>query len=326
MTVDVLCLRPEADFERAGALPPAALKVVYRSSEDADVPALLKNARALVIPAVGPKLPETLFEGTSVKFVQVTGAGLDRLDLSTMKRLGISVANIPGGSNSSVAEYVITAASVLLRRLAWADAEIRAGNYRAFRARMIAENLAGLDGLAAGIVGLGAIGLAVAEAFRKRGCRICYYDPAPRDPNAAKALGAESVSLDELLKIADVVTLHVPLLPATQGLIGARELAAMKAGAVLIQASRGGIVDEAALAECLKSGHLGGAAVDVYSTEPPSPGNPLLSLQGDAARRVLFTPHIAGVTRQSTTFLCRSAWRNVERVLIANESPLDRVC
>ncbi len=326
MTVDVLCLRPEADFERAGALPPAALKVVYRSSEDADVPALLKNARALVIPAVGPKLPVTLFEATSVKFVQVTGAGLDRLDLSTMKRLGISVANIPGGSNSSVAEYVVTAASVLLRRLAWADAEIRAGNYRAFRARMIAENLAGLDGLAAGIVGLGAIGLAVAEAFRKRGCRICYYDPAPRDPNAAKALGAESVSLDELLKIADVVTLHVPLLPATQGLIGARELAAMKTGAVLIQASRGGIVDEAALAECLKSGHLGGAAVDVYSTEPPSPGNPLLSLQGDAARRVLFTPHIAGVTRQSTTFLCRSAWRNVERVLIANEPPLDRAC
>jgi phosphoglycerate dehydrogenase-like enzyme len=326
MTVDVLCLRPQADFERAGALPPAALKVVYRSPEDADVPALLKNARALVIPAVGPKLPETLFEATSVKFVQVTGAGLDRLDLSTMKRLGISVANVPGGSNSSVAEYVVTAASVLLRRLAWSDAEIRAGNYRAFRARMIAENPEGLDGLAAGIVGLGAIGLAVAEAFHRRGCRICYYDPAPRDPNAAKALGAESVSLDELLKIADVVTLHVPLLPATQGLIGARELAAMKAGAVLIQASRGGIVDEVALAECLKSGHLGGAAVDVYSTEPPSPGNPLLSLQGDAARRVLFTPHIAGVTRQSTTFLCRFAWRNVERVLIANEPPLDRAC
>lgn len=326
MTVDVLCLRPEADFERAGALPPAALKVVYRSPEDADVAALLKDARALVIPAVGPKLPNNLFEAVSVKFVQVTGAGLDRLDLSLMKRLGISVANVSGGSNGAVAEYVVTTASILLRRFAWADAEIRAGHYNAFRARMIADNLAGLDGLTVGIVGLGTIGFAVAEAVHKRGCRISYYDPAPRHAHAAKSLGAEAVPLDELLKIADVVALHVPLIPATLGLIGARELAAMKKGAVLIQASRGGIVDEAALAECLKSGHLGGAAIDVYSVEPPPPGNPLLSLQGEAARRVIFTPHLAGVTRQSTTFLCRAAWRNVERVLMANEPPLDRAC
>jgi phosphoglycerate dehydrogenase-like enzyme len=326
MTVDVLCLRPEADFERAGGLPPAELKVVYRSPEDADVPAIMKIARALIIPAVGPKLPDTFFEGTSVKFVQVTGAGLDRLNLPTMKRLGISVANVSGGSNGAVAEYVLTAASILLRRLAWADSEIRAGNYSAFRARMIADNLAGLDGLIVGIVGFGVIGVAVADAFRTRGCRVCYYDPAPRDPNAATALSARSVQLEELLRIADVVTLHVPLLPATQGLIGARELAKMKPGAVLIQVSRGGIVDEAALAAALESGHLAGAAVDVYSNEPPSTGNPLLSLQGDAARRVLLTPHIAGVTRQSSTFLFNSAWSNVGRVLIHNKPPLDLVC
>jgi phosphoglycerate dehydrogenase-like enzyme len=286
----------------------------------------MKQARALVIPAVGPKLPPSLFEAATVKFVQVTGAGLDRLDLPLLKRLGICVANVPGGSNNAVAEYAVTAASVLLRRLAWADAEIRAGNYRAFRARMLADNLAGLDGLVAGIVGLGVIGFAVAEAFHKSGCRLLYYDPLPRDPMATAKIAAKSVSLDELLKTADVVTLHVPLLPATQGLIGASQLTAMKPGAVLIQASRGGSVDDAALAQSLRSGHLGGAAIDVYSTEPPSPDNPLLALQGDAARRVLFTPHIAGVTRQSTTFLCRSAWRNVERVLIANEPPLDRAC
>jgi phosphoglycerate dehydrogenase-like enzyme len=326
MTVDVLCLRPEVDFKRAGALPPAELKVMYRSPEDADVPAIMKIARALIIPAVGPKLTDTFFEGTSVKFVQVTGAGLDRLNLPTMKRLGISVANVSGGSNSAVAEYVLTAASILLRRLAWADSEIRAGNYSAFRARMIADNLAGLDGLIVGIVGFGVIGVAVDEAFRTRGCRVCYYDPAARHPNAATALAARSVQLEELLRIADVVTLHVPLLPATQGLIGARELAKMKPGAVLIQVSRGGIVDEAALAAALESGHLAGAAVDVYSNEPPSTGNPLLSLQGDAARRVLLTPHIAGVTRQSSTFLFNSAWSNVERVLIHNEPPLDFVC
>ncbi len=324
MTLDVLCLRPEADFQRAGALPLAALGVVYRAPEDPDVPALLTQARALVIPAVGPKLSPALFENSSIKFIQVTGAGLDRLDLPALKRLGISVANVPGGSNSAVAEYVVTAASALLRRFAWADAEIRAGNYREFRARMISDNLAGLDGLVVGIVGLGVIGLAVAEAFHKRGCQICYHDPAPRDPHAAASLAAKSVSLDELWKAADVVTLHVPLLPVTRGLVGERQLAAMKSGAFLIHASRGGIVDEAALAHSLNSGHLGGAAIDVYSSEPPAPDNPLLQLTGDAARRVLFTPHIAGVTRQSASFLLRAAWRNIERVLIENVPPLDR--
>ena len=89
----------------------------------------------------------------------------------------------------------------------------------------------------------------------------------------------------------------------------------------MIQASRGGIVDEAALAEALTSGHLGGAAIDVYETEPPSPDNVLLSLSGEAARRILFTPHIAGVTRQATEYLFRSAWRNVENFILRNELP-----
>ena len=324
MTIDVVCLRPEVDFERVGALPPASLKIAYRAPDDADVPALLKQARALVIPAVGPTIPSAWLEGSSIKLVQVTGAGVDRLDRATIERLGIPVANVPGGSNSAVAEYAVATACALLRRLSWADAEIRQGNYGAVRARMIADSLAGLEGLLVGVVGFGVVGLAVAQAFHRMGCRICYYDPAPRDPGAAKTIGAEPVPLDELLKTADVVTLHVPLAPATQGLIGDRELAGMKAGAVLIQASRGGIVDEAALAGHLESGHLGGAAIDVYSTEPPAENNPLMALRGDAARRVLFTPHIAGVTRQSAAFLCRSAWRNVERVLIAGEPPLHR--
>jgi phosphoglycerate dehydrogenase-like enzyme len=115
------------------------------------------------------------------------------------------------------------------------------------------------------------------------------------------------------------------LLPETTNLIGARELARMKPRAVLIQASRGGVVDEAALAAALASGQLGGAAVDVYASEPPPADNPLLALTGDAARRLLLTPHIAGITRQSWGFMFRSAWQNVERVLIRGEPPLNRV-
>jgi phosphoglycerate dehydrogenase-like enzyme len=325
MSVDVLCLRPEADFQRVGALPPESVKVVYRASSDGDVEELLKQARALVIPAVGPKLPNALFENTSVKFVQVTGAGLDRLDLPYLKQRGIAVANVPGGSNEAVAEYAVTTASALLRRFSWADAEIRKGNYREFRARMIADSLQGLDGLTVGIVGFGTIGVAVASAFRKRGCLIVYHDPAPRDARTAEAIGAKSCSLECLLQLADVISLHVPLLPQTTGMIGRREFEMMKPGAILIQGSRGGVVDEAALAEALQGGRLGGAAVDVYSTEPPAADNSLLALTGEAAQRILFTPHVAGVTRQSTAFLCRAAWRNIERVFGGKEPPLDVV-
>jgi len=324
MRCDVLCLRPQSDFERAGERAPASLNVVYRSPGDADVPHLFKAARALLIPAVGLKVATDLFVDTSVKFVQVTGAGLDRLDRATLQRLKIPVANVPGGSNQAVAEYVVTAASMLLRRLAWADEEIQAGNYAEFRSRMLADNLSGLQDLLVGVVGFGVIGIAVADLFHKMGCRICYYDPAPVAKNVAEALGAAPMTLEEAVRSADILTLHVPLIAATQGLIGDTELASMKPGSVLIQASRGGVVDEAALAKHLQLGRIGGAAVDVYTTEPPTADNPLLSLSGEARRRLILTPHIAGVTRQSAAILFRTAWQNLERVLIHKEPPLHR--
>ena len=323
--MDVICLRPESDFARVGALPPPALNVVYRAPDSCDLGKMVKQARALVIPAVGPRIAPALLEGSRLELVQVTGAGLDRLDEATLKRLNIPVANVPAASNSAVAEYVVAAAVVLLRRLCWADSEVRKGNYAPSRARLVWANLSGLEGLLAGVVGLGTIGLAAAAAFHKMGCRICYYDPAPRDRAAAESLGARQVSLHELLETADVVSLHVPLLPETRRMIGERQLAKMKAGAVLVQASRGGVVDEVALAGHLRSGHLGGAAVDVYSTEPPSADNPLLMLAAEGSDRIWLTPHIAGVTRQASEVLFRTAWANVERVLIAGQPPLNRV-
>lgn len=325
MNYDVICLRPETDFLRVGVTPPQSLKIVYCTFDDPKVPTLMATARALVISAVGPKLPGSLFENSILKLAQVTGAGVDRFDELTLKRLGIPVCNVPGGSNTAVADYAVTTASVLLRRFSWADSEIRAGNYATSRARMIADNLTGLDGLTVGVVGFGTIGLAVAQAFHSRGCAITYFDPAPRNPDAAGAIGARPLMLDELLRTSDVVTLHVPLLPETKGLIGASQLALMKPDAVLIQVARGGIVDEAALATHLESGRLGGAAVDVYSTEPPDAANPMFALKGDAARRLLLTPHVAGITRQSTAVLFKSAWENVARVLLRGEAPLNRV-
>jgi len=325
MPFDVLCLRPEVDFTRAGVTPPAGLTIAYRRPDDPELTTLIKGARALVIPAVGGKLPGSLFDGGQVKLLQVTGAGVDRIDEAAMKRLGIAVANVPGGSNSAVAEYAVGCAIVLLRRLTWSDKEIRGSNYVSFRGRMVADNLPGLEGLTVGVVGLGTVGFAVAEAFHRFGCQIIYYDPAPRDARAAATIGARAVPLEELLKTADIVSLHMPLLPQTRSMIGTKQFSMMKRGAVLIHASRGGIVNEVALAAHLNSGHLGGAAVDVYTVEPPDTDNPLFALEGDAAHRVIFTPHVAGVTSQASATLFREAWANVERVLVKGEAPHNRV-
>lgn len=325
MDCDVVCLRPEADFLNVGVAAPAALSIRYLSPDDGKLAAHLLGARALVMPAVGPKLAASLFDGTSIELLQITGAGVDRLDADAMRALGIPVANVPGGSSTAIAEYAISSALVLLRRTLWADRELREGNYLATRSLMLGENLAGLEGLTIGVIGLGVIGMAVATAFRLLGGRIVFHDPAPHDPGLIGELGAEALSLTELLRIADIVTLHVPLLPTTESMIGDQELRQMKPGVILINAARGGIVDETALAAHLASGHLGGAAVDVFSSEPPLSDNPLFSLKNEANRRLLLTPHIAGVTRQSWAFLFRSAWQNVERVLLHGDAPANRV-
>jgi phosphoglycerate dehydrogenase-like enzyme len=325
VSYDVICLRPEADFTRAGVTPSAELKIAYCAPDAADLPALMREARALLIPAVGPKLPAALFEKSTVKFVQITGAGVDRLDAPAMKALGVAVANVPGGSNAAVSEYAVTTAVTLLRRFAWSDREIKAGNYAAFRARMVTDNLAGLQGLQVGVVGAGIVGTAVAQAFHRAGAQIAYFDPAPRDAAALAAINARSNTLEELLRTSDVVTLHVPLLPATQNLLDAKRLALMKAHAILVNASRGGVVDEAALVAQLATGKLGGAAVDVFSSEPPAADNPLLNAPPEAAQRLLLTPHIAGVTRQASTFLFQAACDNIKRVVAGGQPPLHRV-
>ena len=325
MAYDVVCLRPKDDFLRAGVTPPHAFAIAYCTPDDPELDSLIKTTRALVIPAVGPKLTPTLFETSQVQLVQVTGAGFDRLDESAMKKLGIPVANVPGATNQALVEYVVTSALVLLRRFAWADRELKDDRYIPFRQAMVEANLGGLEGITIGIIGLGQIGLTVARAFHVMGSKIVFCDSAPPDLEGVKKIGAQSLALDEVLARSDVVTVHVPLVPATKNLIGERELAAMKPGAILIHAARGGVVDESALAAHLQSGHLGGAAVDVYAQEPPTADNPLFSIEGEAANRLLLTPHIAGVSKQSWAKLFREAWENVERVLLKGEPPRNRV-
>ena len=317
MSADVICLRPEADFREVGVVPPGELRICY--GEAAQVAAAdLATARAVVLASVGPRLERAwLDQARKLELVQFTGAGVDRAGDAVAHRPEVAVANVPAANVREVAEYVLLAAGVLLRGLARADRGIRAGRYAQVRAELSPAAVRSLHSRTAGVIGLGQVGLAVARLLRAAGAAVCYTDPAPPGPAAAAdELGLVRLGLPDLLARCDLVTLHVPLLPATRGLIGEDQLRAMPRGALLINASRGGVVDEHALARVLADGHLGGAAVDVYEQEPPAAGSPLLTLPAPAAERVLFTPHIAGVAYEAARTLYTQAWANVCRVLV----------
>ena len=217
------------------------------------------------------------------------GVGLDNIDVAGCEARGIRVLPATGANALSVAEYVIACALMLLRGAYASSAQVAAGAWP----RAALGNGREAGGKTLGLIGYGSIGQLTASLARGIGLRPVVHDPllARSDPALAHV---ESLSLDDLLARADVVSLHVPLIDATRHLIDARRLAQMKPGAVLINSARGGIVDEAALADALRGGRLGGAALDVYEHEPLPAGSPLSDCPN-----LLLTPHVAGVTRES---------------------------
>jgi len=226
-----------------------------------------------------------------VRVIGRLGVGLDNIDVGACEARGIRVIPASGANAESVAEYVIAMALVLLRGAYLSSAEVAAGKWP--RAALSTGREAG--GKTLGLVGFGSIGRIAASKARALGMRAVGHDPHVSDADPAWARrGVQPLPLDALLAASDVVSLHLPLTPQTRGLFGQDRLARMKRGAVLVNTARGGIVDEEALARLLRDGHLGGAALDVFDTEPLAAGSALAG-----APRLVLTPHVAGVTLES---------------------------
>ena len=228
---------------------------------------------------------------TRCKVVGRLGVGLDNIDVAACAARGLKVIPATGANALSVAEYVIGTAMVLLRGAYQSTAAVAAGAWP----RNALGNGREIAGKTLGIVGFGSIGQLTARLGRAVGMEVIAYDALleGRDPVYA-AHGVRRTALDALVSDADVVTLHVPLVDATRGLFGAARIAAMKRGAVLVNTARGGIVDEAALAGALRSGHLGGAALDVFAAEPLPASSPFADCPN-----LILTPHVAGVTAEA---------------------------
>lgn len=242
----------------------------------------------------------------ALKVVGRLGVGLDNIDLDACRSRGVHVAPATGANTIAVAEYVIAAALLLRRGAYGAHAEMIAGGWP--RNALIGGEVAGAQ---LGLYGFGGIAQATARRAAALEMVLAAHDPFLAD-DAPAWRGVRRCAKDALLAQADILSLHVPLTPDTRGLIDARAIAQMKPGAILINTSRGGVVDEAALAAALRSGALGGAALDVFETEPLSAER--AAVFQDAPNLIL-TPHVAGVTRQANSRVSAVTVANVSAAL-----------
>ncbi|MDG6985876.1 MAG: D-2-hydroxyacid dehydrogenase [Nitrososphaerota archaeon] len=228
-----------------------------------------------------------LDRAAKLRLVARPGTGLDNVDVEYAKSKGVAVVNSPESLVEAVAEHVLGLMIGVSRKLVQSDAGIKAGKWEK-------NSLTGreLKGKVLGIVGVGRIGRRIGEVAKVMGMQILVYDVVPISQPVLDAIGARSVGLDELFEGSDYITLHVPFTPETSHLVGLARISRMRRGAVLVNTSRGGVVDEDALAAALKEGRIGGAALDVFETEPPTGAIV-------AAPNTILTPHIGGQTEEA---------------------------
>jgi len=268
---------------------------VHYDPELVDKPGILAGlaaeARALVV-RNRTQVRGALLEGArKLKCIGRLGVGLDNIDTEACTLRGIAVYPATGANDLSVAEYVVAAVLLLLRGAYKSSTEVAAGAWP----RQALMGGRETSGKVLGLVGFGSIAREVARRAAALEMGVIAHDPYVEADDVAWRL-ARRMELGELLELADAVSLHVPLTTETRHLIGPDRIAAMKPGAVLVNAARGGVVDEAALVEALGSGHLGGAALDVFETEPLTAA---AGARFARLRNVILTPHIAGLTEES---------------------------
>ncbi|MSP67231.1 MAG: hydroxyacid dehydrogenase [Alphaproteobacteria bacterium] len=296
-----------ATFDVAGNAVLAALarqgyaiqqNTTQRPHPEAAIAALLREDVVGLLAGVEPLTRAVLAGAPALKVVSRVGIGTDNVDQAAARDLGIRVLNTPDAPTVPTAELTLGLILAALRRIAEADRTIRAGGWSQLMGGLLA-------GRTVGVVGHGRIGRHVSRLLLAFGCRVLAHDTLPVTPEA----GVELVPLERLIAAADILTLHVPRSPGAPPVIGAAEIARMKPGAILVNAARGGLVDEAALLQALQSGHLAAAAIDAFVTEPYA--GPLRDLP-----QVVLTAHMGSHAREARVRMEREAAENLLRALV----------
>jgi phosphoglycerate dehydrogenase-like enzyme len=297
----------QVDSQIARDMAPPGFELVEAAAFSPEFNAAMPGAHYLV--GLGdPRMNAAFYTASPhLKLVQLLSAGYDRCDIESARAAKVPIANNGGANSVAVAEHAVMLMLATARRLVWQHSSVVAGIWRGndWQNKHVFE----LSEKTLGIIGLGTIGKKVARIAKAFGMAVQYYDIARLTEDQEDNLGVRFRLFDEILKTSDLVTLHVPLLPTTRHLIGARELGLMQPHAYLINTCRGPVIDEAALIAALNANTIAGAGLDVFDQEPPPVDNPLFKLDN-----VVLTPHLAGPTFENRAKRFRNAFDNVQRV------------
>lgn len=296
----------------AAAFADASPVVVIDETDRATFAAEMRDA-VVLLHVLEPVTAAVIAAAPRLRLIQKIGVGVNTIDLEAARAHRVAVANMPGTNSAAVAEMALSLMIGVLRRTVYFDALTRAGEgWRPDLA--VLDQVGEIGGRTVGLVGFGGSAQRLAPVMAALGARVVYTARAekPDAPYAFRALG-------DLLEEADIVSLHIPSTPETRGLIDAAALARMKRGAILINTARGDLVDEGALADALRSGHLRGAGLDVFAREPTAPDNPLF-----AVPQALLAPHVAWLTPETLARSLVVARENCRRIE-AGEALLHRV-
>lgn len=294
--------------ELAAPLKEAGHEFVYYEEKTTDVEELAERSKDadIVIIANNPYPKEAFENAADLKFINVAFTGVDHVDQAAAKEQDIQIANAAGYSNTAVAELVIGLTLDILRKISFGNDSVRQGD------DVVLYQGNEIKGKTVGIIGTGNIGLETAKLFKAFGANLIGYNRSEKEE--AKELGLEYVSLDELLQQSDIVSLHIPMNDETKNTLSREKLELMKPSAILINAARGPIIDNEALADFLNDEKIAGAGIDVFDMEPPIPADyPLLS-----AKNAVLTPHVAYLTDESMVIRANIAFDNVEKFIEGN--------
>lgn len=300
------------------------LVVFERGVSDDELLEQAADADFIMVDAITPIRATLMERMPNLKMVHSEGVAFNAIDCEAARKLGITVCNNAGINANAVAEQAILLMLACLRDTIQADACVRNGNQIATKEHMMVEGIRELGDCSVGFVGFGAIAQATARHLNGWGCEMMYYQRHRITPEEEAALHVRYLPLEELIQTCDILSLHVPVTEKTTGMVDAAFLSKMKPTSVLINTARGEVVDNLALADALEKGGIAMAGLDTVAPEPVLLNNPLLNLSEQASKRLIFSPHIAGVTEGMFYRAHRAIWDNIERV-VKGEEPLNVV-
>ncbi|MDY5612924.1 2-hydroxyacid dehydrogenase [Dysosmobacter sp.] len=324
----VLVLSHRGRYERfapkdAPAFQAAELVFCDREASEEEWLAAAGDAEALFVTPVTWIRESLVARMPNLKLIHCEGVGFDRIDLEAARKRGIYVCNNAGCNAGPVAEQAVMLMSMLLHRTLWGHRMVLEG-HQGEAVRMLEGDVPpDLSTVTVGLVGFGAIAKETAKRLRVHGSKVYYYSRHRKDAETEAAFGVAYLPLEELTARCDIVSLHLPATAESTHMVDRAFLAQMKPGAFLVNTARGAIIDDGALCEAIRSGHLAGAGLDAYSPEPVPADHPLLRLAHECPDKLILCPHQAGITQSSFRNVYRMLFENLGK-LMAAERP-DRV-